>query len=340
MDVKTTEMKPNLPFKTRLLISISGFIAKICVHSDGTINRRLFSLLDQKATSPSTKVFNNVPVSSSDISIDPSRNLWFRLFIPETNSSGETLPLIVYFHGGGFAYFGPDSRTFDSFCCNLAAQIPAIIASVNYRLAPEHRFPCAYDDGFDTLKYIEAQNYAVLPTKIDLSKCFIAGDSAGGNIAHHVTHRACKNSHEFEKVRIVGLLAIQPFFGGEERTASELRLKRAPFLNVERTDRMWRNFLPEDADRNHEAANVFGPGPNVKAADMVPQEFPSSLVFVGGFDPLQDWQKRYCEGLRRCGKEVTFVEYPNAIHGFYNFTELPESALFVKEVREFVQKKI
>ncbi|CDP20305.1 unnamed protein product [Coffea canephora] len=289
-------MEPHLPFKTRLQISIGTFAAKLCVRSDGTINRRLFSLLDQKVIAPTTKVFNDVPVSSSDISVDPSRNLWFRLFVPDTKSSAETLlPLIVYFHGGGFTYFGPDSRSFDALCCNLAAQIPATIVSVNYRLAPEHRFPCAYDDGFDTLKYIEAQNYAVLPSKTDLSKCFIAGDSAGGNIAHHVTHRACKDSHL--------------------------------------------NFLPEGADRNHKAANVFRDGPNFKAADTVPEDFPSSLVFVAGFDPLQDWQKRYCVGLRRCGKEVWLVEYPNGIHGFYNFPELPESALFVKEVRQFIQEK-
>ncbi|CDP11516.1 unnamed protein product [Coffea canephora] len=262
-------MEPHLPFKTRLQISIGTFAAKLCVRSDGTINRRLFSLLDQKVIAPTTKVFNDVPVSSSDISVDPSRNLWFRLFVPDTKSSAETLlPLIVYFHG-------------------------------------EHRFPY----------------------------------SAGGNIAHHVTHRACKDSHQFKKIKIVGLLAMQPLFGGEERTASELRLTRVPFLNIESTDRMWRNFLPEGADRNHKAANVFRDGPNFKEADTVPEDFPSSLVFVAGFDPLQDWQKRYCEGLRRCGKEVWLVEYPNGIHGFYNFPELPESALIVKEVRQFIQEK-
>ncbi|KAL3514119.1 hypothetical protein ACH5RR_026836 [Cinchona calisaya] len=340
MDDKATKTKPDLPFKIRLLISASQLIGKLSVRSDGTINRRIFSFFDQKVKAPYTRVIDNVPVSASDILVDPSRDIWFRLFVPETNSSDDRLPLIVFFHGGGFAYCGPDSGTFDSLCCNLAAQIPAIIASVNYRLAPEHRFPCAYDDGYDALKYIEAQNYAILPAKTDLRKCFIAGDSAGGNLAHHVTHRASQNSHEFEKIKIIGLLAMQPFFGGEERTPSELRLTTVPFLNMKVTDRMWKNFLPEGADRNHEATNVFGGGANSEAEDTVPDAFPSSLVFVGGFDPLQDWQKRYCEGLRRCGKEVTLVEYPNGIHGFYTFPELPESALLVKEVREFIQKKI
>ncbi|KAL3517172.1 hypothetical protein ACH5RR_024074 [Cinchona calisaya] len=93
---------------------------------------------------------------------------------------------------------------------------------------------------------------------------------------------------------------------------------------------MWRNFLPEGANRNHEAANVFGGGSNcIKAEDVLAGEFPSEvLLFIGRFDTLQDWQKRYCEGLRKCGKEMKLVEYPNAIHGFYCFPQLPESALF------------
>lgn len=93
---------------------------------------------------------------------------------------------------------------------------------------------------------------------------------------------------------------MQPFFGGEERTESEVRLTAAPMINVKRTDSMWREFLPEGADRNHPAANVFGGGD--AAVD-----FPSTLVIVGGNDPLQDWQRRYVEWLSRCGKKVELI---------------------------------
>ena len=92
--------------------------------------------------------------------------------------------------------------------------------------------------------------------------------------------------------------------------------------------------MPEGSDRDHAAANVFGP----KSSDISGVKFPNSLVFVGGFDPLKDGQKRYCEGLKKSGKEVKMVEYSNAIHGFYAFPELPESGLFLEEVRQFIKE--
>lgn len=301
--------------------------------SDDTINRLIYNLFNIKSSAPATKLVNNTTtVSTSDVPIDPSRNLWFRLFVP-TTASHTPLPFILYFHGGGFYSLGPDSVVIDGLCSRLAAQLPAVIASINYRLAPEHRYPSQYEDGYDSLKFINSRNYAVLPANTDLNKCFIAGDSAGGNIAHHVTVRACNNSQEFDKLRIVGLLLLQPFFGGEERTEAELRLKRAPVLNVEDTDRMWRGFLPEGADRNHQAANVL------KSAEVKNVEFPRTAVIAGGYDPLQDWQRRYVEWMNKCGKEVELVEYPNAFHAFYLFPEVAESQLMIDRLREFIKKQ-
>ncbi|CAA2994878.1 probable carboxylesterase 18 [Olea europaea subsp. europaea] len=300
--------KPYLPFMLRLKLCIGNFFTRICLRDDGTINRTLFDLLDRKVEAGSTLVIDNIHVSSSDVTVDHSRNLWFRLFVPRTTVS------------------------YPSF----AAIFPAVIVSVNYRLAPEYRYPCQYEDGFDTLRFINAQNYNILPSNVELNKCFLAGDSAGGNIAHHVTLRACHNSQELDKLVIVGLVALQPFFGGEERTESELRLTKAPILNVEGTDRLWTMFLPQGADRNHPAVNVE---PNFEAMDMKNTKFPSTLVIVGGFDPLQDWQTRYAQGLKKSGKQVELIKYPNAFHSFYGFPELPEFDLFVKDVRNFIQKQ-
>jgi acetyl esterase/lipase len=151
--------------------------------------------------------------------------------------------------------------------------------------------------------------------------------------AHHVALRACE--HKFLQLQVIGLIALQPFFGGEERTESETRLDGAPALNMERTDWFWKAILPEGSDRDHAAVNVFGPN----SVDISGMEFPATIMFVGGFDPLQDWQKKYYEGLKRSGKEVCLIEYPNAIHSFYGFPELPESSLMIKEVRDFMQKQ-
>lgn len=182
--------------------------------------------------------------------------------------------------------------------------MPAVIASVNYRLFAEHRSPCPYEDGFDTLKYIDSNHFDIFPSNVELDKCFIAGDSAGGNIAHHVIMRTSKNSQDVEKLKIIGHLSLQPFFGGEGRTDSELRLSKALMIDVNGTDKMWKNFLAEGADRDHEAANVFGGGLKSRVPEMENLGFPSTLLSVGGFDPLQDWQIRYFEGLRRCRKVV------------------------------------
>ena len=79
-------------------------------------------------------------------------------------------------------------------------------------MAPEHRCPSAYDDRFDVLKFIDGADFKDrLPANANLKQCFIAGDSAGGNFAHHVAVKAAE--HEFDELRIVDVVALQPFFG-------------------------------------------------------------------------------------------------------------------------------
>ncbi|KAL6981486.1 hypothetical protein U1Q18_023114 [Sarracenia purpurea var. burkii] len=322
----------ELPWKTRLLVNTMSFAWDASQFSD-LIHR--FLLLVEPKSPPSTKPMKGV--TSSDVSLDPSRGLWFRLYIPSSSSATvAALPLIIYFHGGGFVSLAPDSFSYDHLCRKLARELQAIVVSVNYRLAPTHRYPSQYDDGFDTLKFIDTRNYAVLPPITDLNRCFLAGDSAGANIAHHVTLRA--GEHEFKKLQIIGFVSIQPFFGGEERTESELRLTGAPVLNTKRTDWMWRSFLPQGSDRNHEAVNVFGAG-SKNSGDISAVRFPATVIFVGGCDPLQDWQRRYHEGLKKSGKEVQLVEYPNAIHAFYLFPELPQLRYLIADMEEFIQKQ-
>ncbi|KAL8458408.1 hypothetical protein ACS0TY_036068 [Phlomoides rotata] len=336
VDNKNTETKLKLPFIVKLKLYILALAKLLYIRRDGTINRRLLNFLDLKNSAPATKRINSAVVSTSDISIDPSRNLWFRLFTPINQPN--KLPLIVYFHGGGFNTFGSDSQCYDELCSQLSARLPAVIVSVNYRLAPEHRYPCQYDDCSDALKFIDdRENSAILPSNADLENCFVGGDSAGGNIAHHVTHRACRNSDELKNVKIKGVVLIQPFFGGEERTESEVRLKKAPVLDVKQTDWMWRLFLPEGEDRDHRAVNIWKNSEGEK--EMKTLDFPDVLVIVGGYDPLQDWQRRYAEGMNKCGKEVEVIEYPNAFHGFYAFPQLTEFPAFVTSVTQFIHKK-
>lgn len=208
--------------------------------------------------------------------------------------------------------------------------------SANYRLSPEYRFPTQYEDGLQSLCFLDSKISHWLPTNADLSRCFLAGDSAGGNLAHHVAVRYSAEINDFRELKVIGLIAIQPFFGGEERTESELRLTNVPVVSVENADWHWKAFLPEGCNRDHQAANVFGPN-SVDISGL--SKFPVTLVVIGGSDPLQDWQRRYFEGLKRFGKEAYLVEYPKAIHIFYGFPELIESSLLINDIKTFIEKR-
>ncbi|XP_057755960.1 probable carboxylesterase 18 [Arachis stenosperma] len=322
----------SLPWKIKLMISAYSRIRKACFRHDFTINRRLLRLFDPKT--PPT------PPSSVDVTVDPSRDLWFRQYTPShstaaATATGDTLPVVVYFHGGGFATNSANTVFMDSFARRVANHVRSIVISVNYRLAPEHRCPAQYDDGFDVVKFLDSVDPTRLPPGTDLGRCFIMGDSAGGNLGHHVVARAgaCK----FERVRLRGLIAVQPFFGGEERTESEIRIGNgAPGLSVDRADWFWKAFLPKGSNRNHPAANVFGPN----SARFSGSKFPNTLVVIGGSDPLQDWQRKYCKGLESAGVGVRLVEYPNAFHGSYVFEDLPESSLMLDEIGDFMSQQL
>lgn len=166
-----------------------------------------------------------------------------------------------------------------------------------------------------------------------MSKTFLCGDSAGGNIAHHVAVRVCQDP--LKRVKLVGMIAMQPFFGGMERTGSEIRLVRAPLLSLENTDWSWKALIP-DGDRDHWAINVSGPN----AVDLAAVDgFPDTLVITGGYDPLRDRQKLYYEWLKKCGKEAELVDFPSCSHAFYVFPEVPESRELVMVVKRFVNQK-
>ncbi|KAJ0087383.1 hypothetical protein Patl1_07314 [Pistacia atlantica] len=275
----------KLPLKLHLLFSLDYFLTKACRRSNGTVNRRLHNLFDLK-TSPSKTPRKGV--STSDTIINSSTNLWFRLYTPHSTNNEEkrNLPIIIYFHGGGFAFFSASSIVYDIWCRRLSNELQAVIVSVNYRLAPEHKFPSQYEDGFEALKFLD-ENFDRLSINANSGLCFLAGDSAGGNLAHHVSVKAGELT--FSKLKIIGLIAIQPFFGGEERTEADFLHSKAPIMTLHFTDWYWKMFLPDGSDRDHPAANVFG---HKSCTDISQVEFPETLLLTGGFDMLKNWQRR------------------------------------------------
>lgn len=131
-------------------------------------------------------------------------------------------------------------------------------------------------------------------------------------------------------------MAIQPFFGGEERTDSEIRLEGTPIVSMKRCDWFWNAFMPlgEPYNRDHPIINVSGPN----GVDISKMNFPTTMVVVAGFDALRDWQIRYYQWLIKSGKEANLVDYPNMFHTFYVFPELPESDQLISQVKDFINK--
>ncbi|KAL5204410.1 hypothetical protein ABZP36_009281 [Zizania latifolia] len=303
---KRRVVAPPMTWRTRLSLLAAGYVTDstwTTCRADGTINRRLLNFLDPRVPASAAP---RKGVASRDVVVDPALPLRARLFHPcpaaaAAGDGGAAVPVVVFFHGGGFAYLSAASRDYDAACRRIARYSGAAVLSVDYRRSPEHRFPAAYDDGFATLRFLDdPKNHPADVVPLDVSRCFLAGDSAGANIAHHVARRyALASPTTFNTLRVAGLIAIQPFFGGEERTPAEFRLVGAPIVSVPRTDWLWRAFLPPGADRTHEAAHAASPA---GAAGIDSPAFPPTTVVIGGYDPLQDWQRRYCETLRGKGE--------------------------------------
>lgn len=177
--------------------------------------------------------------------------------------------------------FSAASTVVHDFCVGLANEVPAVIASLEYRLAPEHRLPAAYDDAMEALYWIRTARDDWVREYADLSNCFLMGGSAGGNIAYHAGLRAASEVEQLEPLKIRGLILQQPFFGGTRRTESEIRLGNDPVFPVCCSDLMWELSLPIGVDRDHEYCNPTAGG----GSEVLNQiRLLGWRVFVNGWD--------------------------------------------------------
>nr|ADE75646.1 unknown [Picea sitchensis] len=327
------DAKPaSFPLGLRLLCRILNSVNDLARRKDGTFNRRIMNWIEYKTPANGTPTRG---VYTKDVVIDAQTGVQVRLFIP-VEAPEKPLPVVFFFHGGGFATLSSEFVLYDIFCRRLARRRRVLVISVDYRRSPEHRFPIPYDDCVGAIRWFSSGNgKAHLPAHADLSRCFLMGDSAGANIVHHVGCRVLAAAEEtMSGVRIVGHVLLQPFFGGEKRTPSEARLVGAPIVNMENSDWHWKAFLPVGADRDHPAANVFGPN----APDISALPLPPTLVVVGGHDPLQDWQLGYVEHLRKIKKDVELLFYGEGIHGFHVFYQIEVSSKLISELRSFMTR--
>ncbi|KAK4408021.1 Gibberellin receptor GID1B [Sesamum angolense] len=329
-------MQRVVPLNTWILISNFKLAYHMLRRPDGTFNRELNEFLDRKVTANANPVDG---VYSFDV-VDRATSLLNRVYLtahenePQRGivevekplSTTEIVPVIIFFHGGSFVHSSANSAIYDTLCRRLVNTCKAAVVSVNYRRSPEHRFPCAYDDGWTALNWVNSRSW-LQSGKDQKVHIYLAGDSSGGNIAHHVAVRAAE-----EGVEVLGNILLHPLFGGQERTESEQKLDGKYFVGIQDRDWYWRAYLPEGEDRDHPACNVFGP----RSRSLEGLKFPKSLVVVAGLDLLQDWQLRYVEGLEKAGQEVKLLYLEKATIGFYFLPNNDHFQSLMDELRSFI----
>ncbi|KAI3944338.1 hypothetical protein MKW98_006499 [Papaver atlanticum] len=255
--------------------------------------------------------------NTKDISLNPDRRTSIRIFRPATELSITTkLPTVIYFHGGGFILFNAASTVIHNFCQSIATHLPAVVVSVDYRLAPESRLPAAYDDAADALNWVKTQALDTvngepwLKEYADFSRCFIMGCSAGGNIAYHANLRAVEM--DLEPLKINGLILHQPLFGSLERTQSELRLTNdlysSPVTNV-----MWELALPVGSSRDHVYCN---PSVDNGESSGTNAGLIKKCLVIGCYgDPLIDHQIKLVKMLEEKGVKTETCIEDRGFHG-------------------------
>lgn len=303
----------------------------IVLNSDGSITRQQQGILTA-ASDPS----HNSPIFTKDIPINKSNNTWLRIYVPtetlDSSSSHDKLPLIVYFHGSGFIVGSVAFQIFHNFCETMAVQIPAIVVSVEYRLAPCNRLPAAYLDAVEALHGIKTTNEEWLLKYADFSKCYLMGGSAGANIAYHAA--AFLGDEDLGHLKIQGLILHQPYFGGTGRTKSELRLIDDKVLPLVVNDLMWELALPIGTDRDHEYSNLTVGG-GWRVCDEIKRLGWKVLVTGCDGDPLVDRQVELVTILKEKGVETVSKFGEGDCHGIELFDPSKAKALYLV-IQEFI----
>jgi acetyl esterase len=221
-----------------------------------------------------------------------------RVYVP--NNVRDPSPALVYFHGGGFALGSLDSH--DRPCRVLAEDGRCVAIAVDYRLAPEHKFPAAVDDCITAFRWV-ASNAASL--RIDPKKLAVGGDSAGGNLAAVVAQQTRNDG-----VRAAFQLLIYPAADFTMSMPSIRQMGRGTFLQYDTMVWFREHYLRSEADyRDPRASPLF--------AESL-EGLPPAFVATAGFDPLRDEGKAYADRLRDAGVPVRYKCYPSLFHGFFS----------------------
>jgi acetyl esterase len=229
-----------------------------------------------------------------------------RVYTPHAE---QPLPLLVYFHGGGWVLGGLE--THDASCRELANGAGCVVVSVDYRLAPEHKYPAAADDCYAATRWAAAH---AAELGGDAKRLAIGGDSAGGNLAAVVAQMARDRGGP----PLVFQLLIYPVTVAAFDTPSYRDNAEGYLLTTADMRWFWNHYL-----------NAAAEGENPYASPLRAKSLtglPPALVITAEFDPLRDEGEQYAERLKAAGVPTRLTRYAGMIHGFFGMTPMLEKA--------------
>ena len=266
--------------------------------------------------------FKDVPIGSTeDLEIDgPHGNIPLRIYKPVDGP--DTLPVLVFYHGGGWVIGSRDSH--DALCRKICNQGPFLIVSVDYRMGPEAKFPAAADDAYTSLQWTH-KNISAYGG--DADRIAVGGDSAGGNLSAVV----CQMARNSGTAAPVFQWLIYPATNMDMCTDSHRDFAEGYFLTKQLMTWFQGHYLngPED-QKNWKASPLLAES----CADL-----PPALVQTAGFDPLKDEGKAYSDRLNKEGGRSSYTDYPGMIHGFINLGGAIDAAqTAIDEGIQYLQK--
>jgi len=232
-----------------------------------------------------------------------------RLYRPLGAAPAAKLPVLVYYHGGGFVI--GDLDTHDVLCRELATGAGCAVVAVDYRMAPEFPFPCAVDDCLAATYWVRRNADSLA---LDATRLAVGGDSAGGNLAAVVSHLA----RDAGDLPILFQLLIYPGTDMRRVAPSHETNGQGYLLTKDTIDYFMGHYLTDPA---HNFDNRASP---LLHDDLT--RLPPALVLTAGYDPLRDEGLHYAQRLSEAGNRATHICFERQIHGFITMGKVLDEA--------------
>jgi acetyl esterase len=228
----------------------------------------------------------------------PAGELPARIYAPQ--ATGAPRPTVAYFHGGGWVQ--GDLETHHGLCARLAKHADVLVVAIDYRLAPEHKFPAAVDDCLAAYRWLRTHGRDV---GADTTRVAVAGDSAGGNLAAVVSQLAARDGGPAPALQLL----IYPATDFSRRRRSRELFGEGFLLTNSEMDWFETNYL--GAERTHARDPRASPLLSEDLSGLAP-----AYVVTAAFDPLRDEGEEYAAALARAGTPVVLRRFPGFIHAF------------------------